>query len=123
MEFQKAICRSVPFFSSKGKKILILRDLMKMFIPLILFYSNRTICMASLACMVLAAPNPQPQQVPLVAPVTPTMETTLGATSVGGRGPATSTPRQLMRLGISGSAWRPPRLSWTLLRVRPLPLG
>jgi len=38
------------------------------------------------------------------------MEMTLGATSVGGRGPATSTSRQFVRLGVSGSAWRPPRL-------------
>jgi len=49
MELQKAICFSVPAFSGKGKKILILRGLMYMFIPLILFYSYRTICMAGLA--------------------------------------------------------------------------
>ena len=49
MELQKAICHSVPAFSGKGKKILILRGLMYMFIPLILFYSYRTICMAGLA--------------------------------------------------------------------------
>ena len=50
MEVQKAICRSVPAFSGKGKKILILHDLMHMFVPLILFYSYRTIYMAGLAC-------------------------------------------------------------------------
>ena len=50
MELQKAICRSVPAFSAKGKKILILRGLMYMFIPLILFCSYRTICMFGLAC-------------------------------------------------------------------------
>ena len=49
MELQKAICRSVPAFSGKGKKILILRDLMYMFVPLILFCSYRTISMAGLA--------------------------------------------------------------------------
>ena len=50
MELQKAICCSVPAFFGKGKKILILRGLMYMFIPLILFCSYRTICMAGLAC-------------------------------------------------------------------------
>ena len=50
MELQKAICRSMPTFSGKGKKILILRGLMYMFVPLILFCSYRTICMAGLAC-------------------------------------------------------------------------
>ena len=50
MELQKAICRSVPAFSGKGKKILILQGIMYMFVPLILFCSYRTICMASLAC-------------------------------------------------------------------------
>jgi hypothetical protein len=40
----------VPSFSGKGKKILILHGLMYMFIPLILFCSYRTICMAGLAC-------------------------------------------------------------------------
>ena len=50
MELQKAICRSVLAFSSNGKKILILCGLMYMFVPLILFCSYRTICMASLAC-------------------------------------------------------------------------
>ena len=50
MELQKAICRSVAAFAAKGKKILILRGLMYMFVPLILFCSYRTICMAGLAC-------------------------------------------------------------------------
>ena len=50
MDFQKAICRSVPAFSGKGKKILILHGLMYMFVPLILFCSYMTICMAGLAC-------------------------------------------------------------------------
>ena len=50
MELQKAICRSVSAFSDKGKKILILRGLMYMFIPLIMFCSYMTICMAGLAC-------------------------------------------------------------------------
>ena len=50
MELQKAICRSVPAFSGKGKKILILHGLMYMFVPLILFCSYKTICMASLTC-------------------------------------------------------------------------
>ena len=51
MELQKAICRSVSAFSDKGKKILILRGLMYMVVPLILFYSYKTICMVGLACM------------------------------------------------------------------------
>ena len=50
MELQKVICRSVAAFSGKGKKILILRGLMYMFIPLILLCSYMTICMAGLAC-------------------------------------------------------------------------
>ena len=50
MELQKAICRSMPAFSGKGKKIFILCGLMYMFIPLILFCSYRTICMAILVC-------------------------------------------------------------------------
>ena len=51
MELQKAICHSVPAFSGKGKKILIMRCLMYIFIPLILFSSYMTICMVGLACM------------------------------------------------------------------------
>ena len=50
MELQKAICRSMPAFSGKGKKIFILCGLMYMFIPLILFCSYKTICMAGLVC-------------------------------------------------------------------------
>ena len=46
MELQKAIYHSVP---AKRKKILILCDLKHMFIPLILFFSYRTISMAGLA--------------------------------------------------------------------------
>ena len=75
MELQKAICHSVTAFSGKGKKILILRGLMYMFVP----------------------------------PATPTTETTLDATSVGVRGHTTSTPRQLVRLCVSSSAWRSSR--------------
>ena len=50
MELHKSICCSVPAFSGKGKKILILRGLVYMFIPLIMFCSYMTICMAGLAC-------------------------------------------------------------------------
>ena len=97
MELQKAICCSVPAFSAKVKKILILRGLMHMFISLILFCSYRTICMAVLACKGACGAE------------SAAAASSSGGSSVGGRGHTTSTLRQLVRLCISSSAWRSPR--------------
>ena len=80
----------MPTFTAKGKKIFILRGLMHVRTTnsILIIQSHLNVGEAISVLMVL---NLQPQQVSPLAPPTSTAEMTLGASSIRGTRPVTST--------------------------------
>ena len=99
MKPQKAIYRSMPAFSAKGKKNVILCCLMHGHTtnPVLVIQDHLNGLLSLQGC--LRRRIRSRSKIPSGS-LTPTMGTTLGATSVGERGPVTSTLRQLVRLCV-----------------------
>ena len=80
----------MPTFTVKGKEILILHGLMHVHtINSILIIQSHLNVREAISVLVVL--NPQPQQVSPLAPPTSTAEMTLGASSIRGTRPVTST--------------------------------